>query len=77
MAVVMAIEKAKAISASLPHMGPQVGPISVQFTIVPTLLLALAIAGTAAALGWVVLFGLRRSGVQRFSGFKASGGSRA
>jgi hypothetical protein len=69
-AVVWTIEKAKAISASLPHTSTQVGPISVQFTIVPTLLLVLIIAGTAGAIGWAVVFALRRSGIQRFSGFK-------
>lgn len=69
-AVVWTIEKAKAISASVPHTSQQVGPISVQFTIVPTLVLVLIIAGTAGAIGWAVLFALRRSGVQRFIGFK-------
>jgi hypothetical protein len=74
-ALVMAIEKAKAISAAVPHTNPPVVPvISVQVTIVPTLLLVIAMAVVAGALGWAVLFALRRSGVQRFSGFKASGG---
>jgi len=66
-AVVWTIEKAKAISASVPPTGQQVGPISVQFTIVPTLMVALVITLTGGALAWVVLFALRRSGLQRFS----------
>jgi len=65
-AVVWTIEKAKAISASVPDTSQQVGPISVQFTIVPTLLLVLIMAGTAGAISWAVLFALRRSGMQRF-----------
>ncbi|HXY25769.1 MAG TPA: hypothetical protein VEI73_14030 [Candidatus Acidoferrum sp.] len=66
-AVVWTIEKAEAISASLPHTGQQVGPISEQFTIVPTLVEVLLITLAGGALAWVVLFALRRSGLQRFS----------
>jgi len=69
-AVVWTIEKAKAISASVPQTSTQVGPISVQFTIVPTLLVVLAMAVGVGALGWAVVFALRRSGMQRFSGFR-------
>lgn len=69
LAVVMfAIEKAKAISASIPHANPPVGPIhSVQATIVQTMLGVLIWAITAGALGWGVLYALRRSGVQQLS----------
>lgn len=75
--IAVAIEKAKAISASLPHTNPQVGPIPpLQFTVVWTLLLVLIVAGTAGALGWAILFALRRSGVHRFSESNPSGGSR-
>ncbi len=75
--IVVAIEKAKAISASVPHTNPQVGPIPpVQFTVVWTLLLVLIVAGTAGALGWVILFALRRSGVHRLSESNPSGASR-
>src|SRR5437899_11183675 len=74
--IVVAIEKAKAISASVPHTNPLVGPIPpVHFTVVWTLLLVLIFAGTAGALGWAILFALRRSGMHRFSGFNTSGGS--
>ena len=75
--IVVAIEKAKAISASVPHTNLLVGPIPpVHFTVVWTLLLVLIFAGTAGALGWAILFALRRSGMHRFSGFNPSGGSR-
>jgi Ca2+/H+ antiporter len=74
-AVVWTIEKAKAISASVPHTDPQVGPISPeQITIVPTLLLVTVMAVAAGMLGWAVLYALRRSGMQKFSEFKSSRG---
>jgi hypothetical protein len=70
-AVVWAIEKAKAISASVPNTNPPRVPVpTVQFTIVPTLLVVTAMAVAAGAVGWAVLFALRRSGMQRFSGSK-------
>ncbi len=75
--IVVAIEKAKAISASLPHTNPQVGPIPpLQLTVVWTLLLVLIVPGTGGALGWAVLFALRRSGVHLFSESNPSGASR-
>ncbi len=75
--IVVAIEKAKAISVSVPHTNPLVGPIPpAQFTIVWSLLVALIVAGTAGALGWAILFALRRSGVHRFSESNPSGASR-
>jgi len=70
-AVVWTIEKAKAISASVPHTNPPIVPVpTVQFTIVPTLLVVTAMAVAAGALGWAALFALRRSGMQRLSGSK-------
>ena len=67
-AVVFTIEKAKAVSESIPHANPLVGPIrSAQFTIVPSLLVTMAVAGVAGVIGWAILFALRRSGVQRIS----------
>ncbi len=75
--IVVAIEKAKAISASAPHANPQVGPIPpLQFTVVWLFLLVLIVTATAGALGWAILFALRRSGVQRFSESNPSGASR-
>jgi len=67
-AVLMAIEKAKAISASIPPNSTPVGPIQPEhFSTVTTFLVILALALSAAAIGWLVTFALRRSGVQRFS----------
>lgn len=69
LAVVMfTIEKAKAISASFSHTNPPLGPIhSVQATIVQTFLGVLIWAISAGAIGWGILYALRRSGVQQLS----------
>jgi hypothetical protein len=67
-AVMFTIEKAKAISASIPHANPPVGPIqSAQATIVETLLLALVWAIAAGAVGWGILHAFHRSGTHRLS----------
>jgi hypothetical protein len=67
-AVIFTIEKAKAVSASVPHANPAVGPIhSAQFTILPSLLVAMISAIVVGVLGWAILFALRRSGVQQLS----------
>jgi hypothetical protein len=72
--VVITIEKAKALSAALPHTGPQLPPIpAAQLTIIPTLLVVLVAAGVAGALGWAILFAMRRSGIQQFSESKGIG----
>src|SRR3989442_1758146 len=61
--IVVAIEKAKAIQASLPHTNPHVGPIQpAQFTLFSTVLVVVAITCAAGLLGWAILFALRRSG---------------
>jgi hypothetical protein len=66
--VVLAIEKAKAINASLPAINPQLGPIEpAHFTFFPTIALVFAFFYAAGVLGWAVLFALRRSGVHRLS----------
>ena len=71
--IVVAIEKAKAIQASLPHTNPHVGPIQpAQFTLFSTLLVVVAITCTAGLLGWAILFALRRSGLHRLSEFNPS-----
>lgn len=67
-AVIMAIEKAKAISASLPPTSTPVGPIEpAHLSTVTTFLVILALALSAAVIGWLVVFALRRSGLQRLS----------
>jgi len=71
--IVVAIEKAKAIQASLPHTNPHVGPIQpAQFTLFSTVLVVVAITCAAGLLGWAILFALRRSGLHRLSEFNPS-----
>ena len=74
LAIFLAIDKAKAIQASIPYANPQVGPIhpTQQLMLLPTLLLVLAGACVTAALGWGILFALHRSGVHRFTDVDAS-----
>jgi len=77
-AVMFTIEKAKAISASVPHTNPPVGPIlSAQFTILPSLLLVLISAVVAGMLGWGILFALRRSGVHHLAEMNTSASQRS
>ena len=72
-AVVMAIEKATAIQNSILPSSPPVGPIQpAHFTFLPTLLLILSLACLVGILGWVILFGLHRSGAQRLADFDPS-----
>jgi len=74
-AVIIAIEKAKAISASVPNASQTVGPIRPeQFTTVTTLLTVMAGACVAGLIGWAILFALRRSGVHRLSQIAPSAG---
>ena len=74
-AVMFTIEKARAISTSVPHSSPSVGPIqSVQATIVEPLLAILIWAITAGAIGWGILYALHRSGVQQLSEMNPSAG---
>ena len=72
-AVMFAIEKAKAISASVPHANPPVWHIHPsQITVLPVLLAAMISAIGAGVLGWSILFALRRSGIQQLSEMKPS-----
>jgi|SRR5690242_1064172 len=76
-AVMFTIEKAKAISASVPHANPPVGPIqSAQATIVQTLLVTLIWAIVSGAIGWGILYALRRTGVQQLSEMNPAAGQR-
>ena len=73
-AVVMVYEKAKAIQASLPNTHPYVGPIQpAQFTLISTFAVVFVAGCVIGAVGWAVLFALRRSGAQRFSELRPSG----
>ncbi len=66
--VVLAIQKGEAISASLPNVNPQIGPIQpVHSTLLPPIALFLAFFYAAGLIGWAILFALRRSGVHRLA----------
>ena len=70
-AVLMAIEKARAIQLSVPPSHQQVGPIqSANFTVVPTFGLLLVLGCVVGAIAWAVAYALRRSGVQRLEELK-------
>lgn len=75
--VMLAIEKARAISASVPHLKPLVGPIkSVQATVAQTMLGVLVWAIVSGAIGWSILYALRRTGLQQLSEMKPAAGQR-
>jgi hypothetical protein len=77
-AVLFTIEKARAISISIPHANPPVGPIHpTQAMIVQALLATLIWAIGAGAIGWGILFALRRSGVHRISDMNVSASQRS
>ena len=70
--VVLAIEKGKAIQASLPQVNPQIGPIQpAQHSFLPTVALVFAFFYAAGLIGWAILFALRRSGVHRLADMSA------
>ena len=72
---VLAIEKAQAISASLPHVNPPIGPIQPEhLTFLPPVLLMLAVPYAAGLIGWAILFALKRSGVHRLSAMQDAAG---
>jgi hypothetical protein len=77
-AVMFTIEKARAISVSIPHANPAVGPIHpTQAMIVQVLLATLIWAIGAGAIGWAILFALHRSGLQQLSEMNPSAEQRS
>ena len=73
-AVVMTIEKARAIQTSVPEAHPQVGPIhSADFTVLPSFVLLLVLGCAVGAIAWAIVFAMRRSGVHRWEELKGSG----
>lgn len=76
-AVMFTIEKARAISVSIPHANPPVGPIHpTQAMIVQALVATLIWAIGAGAIGWGILYALRRTGVQQLSEMNPAAGQR-
>ena len=76
--IILAIDKAKEVQASVPYANPGIGPVQpVHMVALPSLLLIVVIAGVAGAIGWMILFALQRSGIQRFSKIDPSGGHRS
>ncbi len=66
--VVLAIEKADAIRASVSDVNPPIVNIQpTHQTFLPTFALMFLMVYIAGTLGWIVLFALRRSGVHRLS----------
>lgn len=77
-AVLFTIEKAKAISGSIPHANPPVGHIRPsQISVLPTLLLVMISAIGTGVIGWAILFAVRRSGLQQLSEMNPSAGGRS
>jgi len=77
-AVMFTIEKARAISMSVPYANPQVGPIRPeQFAIVQVLVAILIWAIASGAIGWGILYALRRSGIQQLSEMNPAAGQRS
>jgi hypothetical protein len=73
-AVLMAIEKAKAISASLPPTSTPVGAIQPEhLSTVTNFLEILAMAVVTSVIGWLAVFALRRTGMQRLSDVRPNG----
>jgi len=66
--VVWAIEKARSIQASLPHVNPPIGPIHpVAHTFLPGVVSLLGMFYLVGLIVWAILFALRRSGVHRLA----------
>jgi hypothetical protein len=64
--IVLAIDKAEAIRTALPADIAPVGPMwAPHVNILTTIVLTFLLVDFVAAVGWVVLFALHRSGVQR------------
>lgn len=66
--VVLAIKRGEEIAASLPHVNPQIGPIQpAHSTLLPPIVLLFVVFYAAGAIGWIILFALRRSGIHRLA----------
>jgi hypothetical protein len=66
--IILAIQKAEEISAALPRDIAPAGPMwAPHVGILTTIVLTFLMVYVAGALGWIILFALRRSGVHRLS----------
>lgn len=66
--VVLAIDKGKAIQASLPAANPSIAPIQpAQHTFLPVIAMVFLFFYAAGLIGWAILFALRRSGTHRLA----------
>jgi len=66
--VVLAIDKGKAIQASLPAVNPSIGPIQpAQHTFLPVIAIVFLFFYAAGLIGWAILFALHRSGTHRLA----------
>jgi hypothetical protein len=71
--IVLAIEKAEAIRAALPDDIAPAGPMwAPHVGILTTIALTFLLVYVAGAVGWIVLFALRRSGMHRLSEMSAA-----
>jgi hypothetical protein len=75
--VILAIEKAASISASIPYTNPQLPPIhAAPPTFAPATALTFAVVYAVAIVAWIVLFALRRSGVHRLENLAPGAGQK-
>jgi hypothetical protein len=75
--VVLAIEKASSIAASIPYANPQLPPIhATPPTFAPATMLTFAVVYGVAIVAWIVLFALRRSGVHRLENLATGAGQK-
>jgi hypothetical protein len=77
--ILLTIDKAKSISASVSYSRPNVGPIHAaqQLMLLPTLSIILSAAGAVGVIAWAILFALQRSGLHRLSDVNTAGGQRS
>jgi len=75
-AVLFTIEKAETVSHAYANYDG--GPlIWVEISVLPAFLIALVLAGAVAAMGWAVIYALRRSGIHRMSEVNPSNAQRS
>ncbi len=69
--VVMAIRKGEMIANSLPHVNPTIPPIvEGHSALLPPIALCVGLFYVLGLIGWLVLYALRRTGVQRLDDVK-------